>query len=299
MATLEVTVMAISDSDTKKAFTTAQGLVALRAQRRQQTPLSLDLSDHPALAESQRALEWVLGSFFDASQTNVDRFEQARARHGQQLAHVAEREREAAIGQSKGDHDRLLAQLESRREAIRKLPVVGGVNPPRVFLDAPFEIQPDELQFDSSQIESAKSWAKFRVESSAALQTQDLSFKFLWKNPSTGYAVINVNAYLVLNGYCEVKSSGGFWAGNRFSRAVVGGNLHLHEWWNDPATIPAPQADQAQQALNLSCSSGTMFDDDAHKAASIFRGFDLAYSMLLIPPAGVVGIDVAATARAK
>jgi hypothetical protein len=41
-------------------------------------------------------------------------------------------------------------------------------------------------------------------------ETEELSFYFLWQNPNDkAYAVINVDSYLVFNGFCEIKAPGG------------------------------------------------------------------------------------------
>jgi hypothetical protein len=289
-----VTVAAISESELKTAFTTAQALAA-RRERPAISNSTIDLASDPAVVESARACRHALLGILDAPESTIARFERSRAEYEARLLAAAERARLAALGRSQADLDRVLVQLASRRQAFDNLSVVDDAGPPRVFLDAPFSIWPTiNVLDDTSHIEPARSWAKFRVESSASAAYDDMVFYFLWKNPSSGVAVINVNGYIVLNGYCEVKSSGGFFPDDRWSRVIVSAGLNLRVLGDDPNAAPGAESMPSQQALDLSCDSGGMFSDGSHAAAGVYRGFDLSETMMLVPAEGNVLIEVSA-----
>lgn len=289
--------MAPTESEIVAAFAAAKNISTVRERNRKQMASSFDLADLPALAAKRQALAQIAEDCFDVPPAAVERFERGRAERDAQLTLLSNRERQIAIDQSKANYERVLSTVAAYGQAIEKLTAyAGGDTRPRIFLNTPYLIDADsDVAIESSHIEPSKSRAKFRVESAMTNETHELSFRFLWQNPSAGYVVVNVNAYLVLHGRAEVKSSGGFFAGNRFSRVVVGASLRLAEWWNQPPTTPAWHPDSSRVALDLPCYSGTTFDDDAFAAADIYRGYDMPYSMLLLPPGESVGIDVTPT----
>jgi hypothetical protein len=191
--------------------------------------------------------------------------------------------------------------VEGKRKALEQL---ASLIPPHLppfsptgyeLIDSPFLIWPTQgVFFDSSHYEPWNSWGKIKLDSSKKNGGEELSFYFLWTNPSEGYTVINVDAYLILNGFCSVETGGGFFAGDRTSSLTLSSRLYLLEWWNQPPTSPLMQADQFQNALNLYAESGGTFDFDGDfDAQYIYRGFDLRYTLFLVPPRETVVFEVA------
>ncbi len=122
----------------------------------------------------------------------------------------------------------------------------------------------------------------------------EVSFGFLWQNPSHVSAVINIDGYIALNGLCSVISNGGFW-GKGFSNLSISTSLIINELWNSPPTSPIEQPSQSQQALSLSCDSIGPFASSHIAFENLFRGFDLQFSQLVVPPKGTVGFEVVCT----
>ena len=127
------------------------------------------------------------------------------------------------------------------------------------------------------------------------------SFGFLWQNPSDNYAVVNVDGYIVLNGYLTVLADGGYVVLNDFSQLRVDASLDIHELWNEPFTSPIRQPAQSQSALDLDVSVAGIVAPGGIDGQNLYRGFDLQYSQFVMPPKGlamfVVSSGIATTIR--
>jgi hypothetical protein len=133
-------------------------------------------------------------------------------------------------------------------------------------------------------------WAEFQLETSGS-STEEVSFAFSWQNASDKYAVINVDGYLVFNGVCEAISEGGTFPGDRHSDVYLYAELYLNQSSQLPGT-PAITA-ASETALSLQADSGGWFSDGEILYQQLFRGFDLQYQFLLMPPGTTVTIEVA------
>jgi hypothetical protein len=278
----------------KSALSAASDLLAAKNARRLDSRLlAADVSQRPELLSTQRSLQSLMASSLTKAGFELDKFEDLRARHQSDLRRLVEEHKADAIKAATSASERLRADLDGRRQAIETL--AGTAAAQYVLLNSPFLIWPTHgLFFDSSQIVPSNSWAKFTLESSRSSGYEEMSFYYLWDNPSDQYAVINVDGYLVLNGFCRTGSDGGFWPGDRRSSLTVDARLYLLEWWNQPPTSPPFQADQYQQALQLATSTGGFGDPGAIEFRQLFRGFDLRYTLFLVPPHGVVVFEVVA-----
>ena len=86
------------------------------------------------------------------------------------------------------------------------------------MLDSPFLVWTRPLvALDDSTIEPWNSRAKIlftrsnysRGWGTALLEdrgTEELSFYFLWDNPGDGWALVTIDGFLVLNGFCTANS---------------------------------------------------------------------------------------------
>jgi hypothetical protein len=282
------------DSHIENAFVAARDLAALQHERRRwHVPEPIDR--RAAVVSARRAVHATISSLLSRAGVDIDRFEETRAANEAALARAGEEALAVAVKQSALETRRLHGGIEQRRtlwEAVAPIdPTVP--NPKRVLINTPFLIWPTlDVFFESSEIKPAGSWAKFRVDSSDD-GAAEMSFYYLWENDTDKYTVINVNGYLVLSGHVRVHSGGGFFADNRHSSVTVDANLHFLEWWNQPPT----QQTASQEALRVSTSSGDMFDDGSSNAGSIFRGFDVSHTARIVPPRGVVVLEMAAGVR--
>jgi hypothetical protein len=209
-----------------------------------------------------------------------------------------------AVRQSAAHAEELRSGVEGRRKALDLLASTGqSAAPEYVTLDSPFLIWTRPLMaLDDSTIEPWNSRAKITFERSnfggsgtALLEdigTEELSCYFLWDNPGTGWALVTVDGFLVLNGFCTANSHGGY-SGGGSAALDLDASLNILEWGSQPPpTTPLPQADQSAPALKLKADSSGWFSDDDTKYALVFRGFDLRYELLAVPPGGVLVLDV-------
>lgn len=253
---------------------------------------------------NRRAVENLLASSFAKAGFEVDKFDELLAQNRSALRRIAERRKAEAVERSSSAKDTLRHGVESRRKVMEHLAELTPPESPTVaapkfyeLLDRPFTIWPTGgVYVHAEQVEPANSWAKITVDSELA-SVDELSFYFLWQNPSDTHTVIDVDAYLVLNGFCQAGSEGGYFPGTRASQLNVWARLDLLESWNQPPTSPLWQVDQAQQALVLSTDTSGWFDDNATDSEAVFRGYDLRHNLFLVPPHGEVVIEVALYVR--
>ena len=293
------------ESQIKMALTAAKDLAAARDARRQDSPPSqADIHARSEIAANRRAADNLLASSFIKAGFEVDKFEELLAQNRSALRRIAEIRKAEAVGRSSSAKETLRHAVEGRRKVMEHLADVTAPESPTVaapklyeLLDRPFTILPTPgVYVHAEQLEPANSWAKITVDSESDAE-DELSFYFLWQNPNNTHAVIDVNAYLVLNGFCQAGSEGGYLAGLRYSSLDLFARLNLLEWWNQPPASPLWQVDQSQHALHISTSTGGYFDDNATESEDVFRGYDLSYNLLLVPPGGVVVFEVALYVR--
>lgn len=294
------------ESDIKPA------LAAIRdARRKHANPRRADLSERANLLETQQSFEKYFSSFLHKTGFEIDKFEKILAEN-QKISHrILERQKADAVKQSAVIQNMLRQGIVDRRKTMEYLstltpPVPPAITPYYVVVDKPFLIWPTNgISLDDSSIEPWNSWAKITFDTNQQTvqfgdQTffdlyleEDLSFYFLWENPSDRYAVINVDGYLVFNGFCKTHAPGGVFAGDREADLSVDARLSLLEWWNQPPTQPLGEADQSQGITSLSAYAGDTFDiHGTTRSEPVFRGRDLRYNLFLIPPQGVAVFEL-------
>lgn len=211
-----------------------------------------------------------------------------------------------AVRQSSTHAKELRSGVEGRRRTLELLADAGqSAAAEHVVLDSPFLIWTKPLvAVDDSTIEPWNSRAKIRFTRSnysggwgtALLEdrgTEELSFYFLWDNPGDGWALVTIDGFLVLNGFCTANSHGGF-RGEGSAALGLDVSLNILQWGNQPQpTTPLPQEGQSASALKLEADSSGWFADDDTKYALVYRGFDLRYELLAVPPGDALIIDVA------
>jgi hypothetical protein len=210
-----------------------------------------------------------------------------------------------AVGQAGARAKELRSGVDGRRKTLDLLDAGQPAAAQHVVLDSPFLIWTKPLvAVEDSTIEPWNSRAKIHFMRSnysggwgtGLLEdrgTEELSFYFLWDNPGEGWALVTIDGFLVLNGFCTANSHGGFWGGGSAGLGLDA-SLNILEWGNQPQPItPLPQEGQSASALKLEADSSGLFADDDTKYALVFRGFDLGYELLAVPPGDALVIDVA------
>jgi hypothetical protein len=285
------------DSRLAESFLVARDLAAITEQRRRDLAIPSNVLSGQARPGRQiLSLPSTL-----ASGPEAERFRQAQARHGVALRRAAEAARAAAIAGSAAETVRLDAAIADHMQGLETFVADGGVaDPQRELLNKPFLIWSTThgLFIDSYNYVESNSSVKFSVNSSADNGYEEMSFYFLWQNPSAGIAVINIDAYMVFKGYCQAGSEGGNFpgiiSGDRYSQLWVNAHLYPLEWWNQPPTQPYPQADASAQVAFVHTDTGGWADPGAIAYTNVFRGYDLQYSLMLVQPKSSVVFQVQA-----
>lgn len=271
---------------------------------------NLDLSHRSKAQENQQTFKKEFLSFLHKTGFEVDKFEKILAENQDISRRIQDKQQADAVTRSAAVQKMFRQGIADRRKVLEYLPALPPVAPANyVVVDKPFLIWPTNgISLDASDIAPWNSWAKMTFDTNQQTvqfgdQTffglyleEDLSFYYLWENPSDRYAVINVDGYLVFNGFCKAHAPGGIFAGDREADLNVDAHLYLLEWWNQPPTQPLGEADQSQGLVSLSASAGDMFDiHGTTRSQPIFRGRDLRYNLFLIPPNGVTVFEVTAS----
>jgi len=115
-----------------------------------------------------------------------------------------------------------------------------------------------------------------------------LFFVYVWENPSENHALVNVGTYVVLKGHCQAGlDRPPIYQFVAVADLIVGVELQLFEWWNQPPTNPLFQQSQKVEPVDLHCNAFGPFSTGETKSQTIFDGYDLKYSLFVVPPKGV------------
>jgi hypothetical protein len=197
-----------------------------------------------------------------------------------------------------GPAQRTLNQIKAQRLKGLKGLLAQPINLPSTeyfLLSTPFLILPNQgLHLDDWEYVANNSFIKVRTDSDGYRQ-DSVRFYYLWTNPRNVYSVVSVDGFIIFNGYCFVGTDGGVWPEDRSSSTYVTGTLELYEWWVQPPIQPAPEVDASVQAVSLGVTSGGWFDVGAIDGRNVYRGYDLQYTGLAVPPNGTLVIAVTAT----
>jgi hypothetical protein len=241
-----------------------------------------------------KKLEPLLAKTFD-----VEKIDRVMAQRQPERTNIGKK-RPAEIGKAQAALEQGFRRgVENRRMALEVL-ATPGLPPTSTYIALdPFMIwaRPSNFLMDSS-IPPKKSyanisWAKIYFDTSSGSGRNEVTFYYVWENPSAYYAVVNAVAALMLTGYCKVTALSGVFSGGD-SSITAKAALQPLEWWNQPPT-PAtyPQASSSRVIVEIEAHAGGFFsystEDDEHVA----RGIDLRYDLFSTPPGGVAVFEVA------
>ncbi|WP_142248558.1 hypothetical protein [Mycobacterium colombiense] len=245
------------------------------------------------------AAEQLVRMGFDA--TSIDRELAAeRAENHRRL----EKLKAEAVAQSGARAETLGRTVDAQRQAWGGVIGVGPPTTQYLTLDSPVEIwATDGVSLESTTIEPYKSRAQIRLDASeshdwwhgAYLFTTNydfLHFYFLWENQQSESAVVDVNAILILNGFCSAHSQGGWFFGGK-GELTLDPTLDLLQTWTQPLSSAPPQTGETWNVLDLVADSTGFDTDDKTNYEVVYRGTVVGYQQEIVPPGQYLIIDVA------
>ncbi len=208
-----------------------------------------------------------------------------------------------AVAQSGVRADSLGRMVDAHRAALGG---VIGIWPPTtqyLTLDSPVEIwATDGVNLESTIIEPYKSRAQIRLDASLdehvpgayllGMNYDFLHFYFLWGNQKSVSAVVDVNAFLILNGFCSAQSQGGWFFGGK-GELTLDPTLDLVQTWTQPISSAPPQIGETWNVLDLVADSTGFDTDDKTNYEVVYRGTLVGYQQEIVPPGQYLIIDVA------
>ena len=230
---------------------------------------------------------------------------------------------EAAVAADRAQDSRRLTQARAAaveqseaRAAEMRVIVDGWKAPPpiglkpifpqtsTVYLDGPEEIgATDGIDLQTSTIAPYDSRVQARWDFTNEFDgiytdmgdEQSIHFSYFWTNPSgDAYAGVSIMAPVVLDGFCEVHSRGGFFAPAGSASLVSVPTLNIVQGWTQPVSYAPSQANQSWPLPELSvASSGYLHSSDETKTAAEAGVYPLSYSQVFVPPSEFIVVDVA------
>lgn len=269
---------------------------ALELEDADQASPSVELS--MARQALERARERAIGTVLpglkgEAGDRVRDRFDQASADYDRALTAAEADVHAAAVRQGRIEWPRLRRSAELLGESLETLQAIPS-GAKRTLLNVPFQIVTTPgLTVEQSQMVPSGSFTRFKFDTNQRSGSQSVQFDYFWQNLSGKTVVLDILGMLMFSGHLQVRSSGGFFAGDRYCRADLEAKLKVVEFFNSPAARVVESA----SALALYCSSGSMFGDAASKSATVFRGFGLQGHLLIVPTDGVLVFTMEALLR--
>jgi len=268
-------------------------LIALQAERSGHLAISRSyIAQNPKLLSTQRAGERLLAEFLRKGGLDTKKYGALQKHHGAELRRIVDKEHADAIKRASRAKNAIHSTMSGQSEALARLAAKQGFFPfPSFSLDKPFLIwaAPHSNIISDSNIESFKSWAKIRVDTTQSSGNERLSFYFLWDNPSDFFVVINANTFMSATGHLKAIASGGL-SGidptSRYSNLGVSANFAAWSWWQQPP-FPTPYENHPFASIQASASFW-----DKSESASVSDGASLGKTLFLVPPKGVVVFEV-------
>jgi len=244
----------------------------------------------------QRAIQKLLMSTLKKAGFDLKKFEALlKQSDAELLARMAKRNAKAAK-----EYSAMLPTIESTLnnwryssgQFVNAPPIVPSQY---IFLDTATEITATPMiPLTSSNIAPRNNWAQFEFDATDVVNSdQNVSFAFSWQNASDGYALLNADGYLVLNGDIQSVSDGGIFANFNYCDMYIDVYLYIRGLRSSEPETGTEQAGQHQSALSLVNQTSGFFVSTSTIDQHLFRGFDLQYTLLQVPPNHTVIFEVA------
>jgi hypothetical protein len=272
------------------------------ARGRRLTIRQANRAERPHTLFSQRS---IAERFLTSSERAVVELDTVRTASRTEMDNLLRKQKAAALKQSSYLEKSLRYGIHRRRKALEHLTsqvqsAENNFNFNYVVIDTPlFTLPSRDIDLVSTSLAPWNNIAKINAEWNTPYPDNgfdDLSFVYVWENPSERPVVVNVESYLMLNGFCDAFAEGGpgprsFW-GDKYTDLDVGVDLNVFEYWNNPPTSPSGQAGQAEYALRLSADGGGIFGLGGYDSGAVIGTFDVIYKMFLVPPKGVAVFEI-------
>lgn len=271
-------------------------LAAMHARRRR-APLSLRQASRALRAERQIERQELTENILLPALARVGyqerEFDALCTRTREETRGAFQKQKSALVTDSSSVRTALRAWVESHRQARDAVAAQPHFN--FVVLDTPAFILPSPgISLDAAHAQPWNNTAKLSgswASPHPGNGWDELDFVFAWRNPASTYAVVNVESYLALNGFCAAWADGGVlpdnWAG-----FGLHASLNVFEWWNQPPTVPPAQAAQDQLLNTTHAVANGVFDPGDYESAAVAGNYDVSYREFILPPQGVAVFEV-------
>lgn len=282
-------------------------LASARETRRLQRLLQHDeeLKHREIILDNRRARGELLAS--PLARAGFDRagYETVRERHLSQLHRLAGDVRASGATDAEAASETQRFAIDVQRRGF-ELAAIRPLQPPI----APGQPYPFYIDLDTPQSVTATSglaltvyttaaWnslAKFTFDKTNGGGNEELTFTFLWQNPNDTYTVLNADGYMVFRGYCQADANGEFWGGGT-SDLSISAVLEPWQLWDNPPTLPPADVNQTELVLDPSLHADGSYGSPPFGLGDIewrkvYRGYDLRYDTLTVPPGGMVAFDL-------
>jgi hypothetical protein len=281
-----------TEQQIEATLTAAHELVDKRERRRSAVarPLASAAKRHSADARTALAASFAAQHGFPSGS-----FATLQARTLDESARAIENARQEVIAEAPSRLSEARAAIARRRALLEALVAAPATSPiaSRILLTKPFIIWPSVgLQFSDTHYEAWNSWAKVLLSTSGEA-TRDLTFYWLWENPSEYYTAVNIDTWVMVHGFALAATNGGVLNVDGQTSFIQGDvTLHVMEWWNQPPTEPALQSTQSAGVVSVLAQSNGFFDTGDVESATVFNTFDLRCDQFVMPPHGVGVFEV-------
>ena len=232
--------------------------------------------------------------------------ERLRTETRNEVSRILHQEKAAALKHASHLEQGLRYGMHSRHKAWEHLTsqdhqsAQPNINFNYVIIDTPLFVLPSQdINLVSTSLAPWNNVAKINAEWNTPYPDNgfdDLSYIFVWENPNDRDLVVNVESYLMVNGFCDVFAEAGpgprsFW-GDKFTDLDIAVDLNVYEYWNNPPTSPSNEPGQGTYALRLSADGGGIFGLGGYNSGAASGNYDVVYKTFLVPPHGVAVFEV-------
>jgi hypothetical protein len=193
--------------------------------------------------------------------------------------------------------------MAGQRKALEVLATPGLPFTPTSFTLSPFFIyatNPSNMLVDYHADPVLHSWAKVSLSRDHVPPSESsgsqLTFFYLWSNPSEYYAVVNADCQLVFTGTCVADANTGIFDGG-LSSVGCKASLDPLEWWNQPPTLsPSYYQPKAVWYVDgfaiIADGSGFWAVDDSDVNFLTGAARDLRFVLFAVPPGASAVFEV-------
>jgi hypothetical protein len=252
----------------------------------------------PAVRGADAAVERVLGPALTKAGFDIAAFDKARLEHTEQIRRAVQEQRIALSRQHAEESHRFARLARQRADDLANVRAnIGPADTPSpyyVWLPTPNATSAtSNITVHSENIVAYNSTAKIELYSGAAAGYDEFTFQYIWENPSDRYAVINADGFMAFDGFGNAFANGGFFPGDRQSSITVTASLNISELWTTPPTNLYPTYGTSEETvLSVSASAGGFLSTADSETQTAYRGYDLGYQIIPIPPNGALSFDL-------